>query len=90
VFGVLHARSSWELSRRLRRPFSRQPYHRGRFLRAEELRSDLAATGWETLEIAEAVRFPPLRLPVAGWYRAWARLCRGGVLLARARAAAAL
>ncbi len=58
--GVLHLRSLWEVTRRLRRPFSRRPYYRGRFLRKEDLEAECAAAGLEVEDVQSAVWFPPI------------------------------
>jgi SAM-dependent methyltransferase len=86
ILGVLDRGGTWEWTRRLRAPFSRRPYYRGRFFSDPELVSTLRSAGWEVQELRRAVRFPPLSLPAA-WY---ARLERrfperlAGVILVRA------
>ncbi len=89
IVGVMNRRSVWEVSRRLRRPFSSHTYYRGRFFSAGELRSHLEAAGLAVLEIRSAVHFPPIPPgPLAGIYRSLDRAAgrrwssAGGVLLA--------
>ena len=91
IVGVLNRRSSWELTRRLRRPLSSDGYYRGRFFTREELRSRLGAAGLVVERLETAVRFPPLPFPrVFGLHGRLDRLGerllpgRGGVLLCRA------
>ncbi|HKB14680.1 MAG TPA: methyltransferase domain-containing protein [Planctomycetota bacterium] len=92
ILGVLNRRSVWELTRRLRRPFTDRSYYRGRFFTAEELRRGLEEAGLEVLEMRTAVHFPPSPPgPFAGLYRrldgaaGGLRSRAGGVLLARGR-----
>ncbi len=91
VIGVLNRAGTWEWARRVRAPFSRTAYHRGRFFTARELVDALTDAGWRVEELRRAVRFPPLPLPGPGWYRRVSDLVpdsRSGVLLARARRSA--
>ena len=60
VIGVLNRRSIWEITRRLRRPFSRHSYYRGRFFIEEELRDHIESVGLTVEEMRTAVHFPPL------------------------------
>ncbi len=61
ILGVLNVRSVWELSRRLRRPFTRRSYYQGRFFRKDELCAACAAVGLRPEEVRTAVHFPPVR-----------------------------
>lgn len=92
IAGVLNRRSIWEVTRRLRRPFTSRSYYAGRFFAPEELRDELTAAGFEVEEMRTAVHFPPLRLgPLRALYRRMDRLAlslspaTGGVILCRAR-----
>lgn len=60
VIGVLNKASTWELRRRLRRPFSDKPYYRGRFFNERELRQELSSAGLLLEQLGRAVRFPPI------------------------------
>lgn len=60
VIGVLNRRSIWETTRRLRRPFSRHSYYRGRFFIEEELRDHIESVGLRVEEMRTVVHFPPL------------------------------
>jgi SAM-dependent methyltransferase len=87
--GVLNRRSVWEWTRRLRRPFSRQPYYRGRFFAESELRRHCAEVGLRVEEIRYAVHFPPIPPgPLAPLYekrdRARQRAPSGALVLCKA------
>lgn len=91
LIAVLNRRSTWELTRRLRRPLSRSTYYRGRFFNERDLRMHCAAAGLRIEEIQTAVHFPPVPPgPFQGIYQRWDRRARqrgsrwGGVLLCRA------
>ncbi|TAH36793.1 MAG: class I SAM-dependent methyltransferase [Planctomycetota bacterium] len=84
VLGVMNRAGFWETSRRWRRPLSRAPYYRGRFLSVEELTEAAAQAGWRALASEHAVGFPPLPLPSPGCYEWLERRLpprRGGVAL---------
>ena len=86
VLGVLSGAGTWEWARRVRRPFSRAAYYRGRFPAPEAFLALLRAAGWRVLELRATVRFPPLPLVSARWYDYLEPLVserRAGLLLAR-------
>jgi SAM-dependent methyltransferase len=91
IVGVLNRRSSWEGTRRLRRPVSSDSYYEGRFFTREELTLHLDAAGFDVEQVELAVRFPPLPGFLARGLcgamdrlgRRWAP-ARGAVILCRA------
>jgi SAM-dependent methyltransferase len=90
VIGVLNRRSVWEMTRRLRRPFSRHGYYRGSFFTEQELRHHIESAGLAVDEMRTAVHFPPLPPgPFVGLYERIdtpAEDCRtGAVILCKAR-----
>jgi ubiquinone/menaquinone biosynthesis C-methylase UbiE len=92
IVGVMNRRSAWEITRRLRRPFTDRPYYRGRFFSEDEVRGRLEEAGLAVLEVRCAAHFPPIPPgPLAGLYRGLdgvgtrLRSKGGAVLLARSR-----
>ena len=69
VLGLLNRASIWEWTRRLRRPFSRKPYYRGRFYTTNEVEYLCASAGLKVEEIRKVAHFPPiLPGPLLGLY----------------------
>ncbi|MFQ5495128.1 MAG: class I SAM-dependent methyltransferase [Phycisphaerae bacterium] len=92
LIAVLNRHSSWELTRRLRRPFARCAYYAGRFFTVAEVRRCVESAGLAVEELRTAVHFPPVSIPpLTALYGRWDRMAlrrhaRGGaVILCRAR-----
>jgi SAM-dependent methyltransferase len=91
ILGVLNRASIWEWTRRVRRPFSRKPYYRGRFFTTNEVEHLCAKVGLKVEEIRSVAHFPPIRPgPLRRFYE-WLdqgcvehRAAWGAVLLCRA------
>lgn len=87
IIGVLNRQSVWEITRRVRRPFSDKPYYKGRFFSQRELRANLESAGLHVEELETVAHFPLIPPgPFANIYRRLdaARLLNGGVILCRA------
>ncbi len=89
VVVVLNRHSIWELTRRIRRPFSSHSYYRGRFFEMREVRQFCHEAGLVVEEMKTAVHFPPIAPgPLSGIYDRidqWLHFAAGGgVVLCRA------
>lgn len=91
IVGVLNRSSFWELTRRMRHPFSRQPYYQGRFFKPREIKQLCIEAGLVVEELKTAVHFPPIAPgPLSGVYDRidrWSQahsVTGGGVILCRA------
>jgi SAM-dependent methyltransferase len=87
IIGVLNRQSVWEITRRVRKPFSHKPYYKGRFFSQRELRATLESAGLHVDELETVAHFPPIPPgPFTNIYRRLdaARLLNGGVILCHA------
>ena len=87
VVGVLNQRSVWELTRRIRRPFSKHSYYRGKFFSKDSLRACCTEVELVVDEMKSAVHFPPIPPgPLSSIYDRFdrssqKRLRRGGAVI---------